>query len=83
MKLSDFGSVHTVEFNEVKPFMHVDVSIDENDALSEVNDTHFDENDFHFNDGESFEAIEPQVNILLLILLVILSPFIYFCLCFA
>lgn len=65
MKLSDFNTVYTEEYDEVKPFMHVDVLIDENDALNEENYTHFDENDTHFNEDETNEAIEPQVNIFL------------------
>lgn len=63
MKLSDFNSVYepTEDYNEVKPFMHVDVLIDENeDALSDENDTRFDENHIDFDE---YDAFEPQVNI--------------------
>lgn len=63
MKLSDFNSVSIEEYNEVKPFMHVDVLIDDdNDILSEENDTHFDENNIDFDEDD---AIELQVNIIL------------------
>lgn len=66
MKLSDFdtdfNNVDTTEdYNEVKPFMHVDVVlIDENDELSDENDTHFGENGIDFNEDDAFE---PQVSI--------------------
>lgn len=62
MKLSDFNSVSTEDYNEVKPFMHVDVLIDDdNDILSEENDIHFDENNIDFDEDDT---IEPQVNII-------------------
>lgn len=57
MKLSDFNAVNTEDFDEIKPFMHVDVIIDENDDLSEENDAHFGGNDF--NEDNLSDALEP------------------------
>lgn len=54
MKLSDFNSVCTDDPYEEKPkpFMHVEVLIDEDDVLSDDNDAHFDDNGIDFNEDD-------------------------------
>lgn len=61
MRLSDFNSVCTDDVYEVKPkpFMHVEVLIDENDTLSDENDAHFGDNGIDFDEDE---VIELQVS---------------------
>lgn len=63
MKLSDFNTAYTDEYDGTKAFMQVDVDVlmDENVAISEENDTFFDGNDTHVDGNESNEI---QVNLL-------------------
>lgn len=61
MKLSDFNSFGTDDPYEEKPkpFMHVEVLINEDDVLSDDNDAYFGDNGIDFNEDD---VIEPQVS---------------------